>query len=65
MLFRSKLKVTEKAPVGKDVSFKVVGAATFNDRNYKFKTGDIKLVVAAPVDVAGTPPPPAAGGAAK
>ncbi|MHB8524375.1 MAG: PPC domain-containing protein [Limisphaerales bacterium] len=44
-----KLTAKEKAPVGKEFPFTVVGVATFNDRNYRQRT--------APITWAVTPPP--------
>ena len=60
-----KIKATDKAPTGKDITFTVVGAGTFNDRNYKTKTGNITLSVAAPTETAEPAAKPATAGATK
>ncbi|HYV29334.1 MAG TPA: hypothetical protein VFA77_17510, partial [Candidatus Eisenbacteria bacterium] len=60
-----KIKATDKAPTGKDITFTVVGAGTFNDRNYKTKTGNITLSVAAPTETAEPAAKPAPAGATK
>jgi hypothetical protein len=53
------LHATEKAAIGTNFSFVVVGAAVFNDRNYKSRTGQIALSVSAPesIEVATNAPP--------
>ena len=43
-----KLTASPKAPVGKEISFTFTGVGMFNDRNYKKRTGPIKLTVTAP-----------------
>jgi hypothetical protein len=57
-----KLFATDKAPLGTNFSFKVVGACVHNDRNYKTRTGSIGLVISAPepLEVATNAPPAAA-----
>jgi hypothetical protein len=56
-----KLFATDKSKLGTNFNLKVVGAAVFNDRNYKAKTGSIGLSIAAPegVEVAATNAAPA------
>jgi hypothetical protein len=64
-----KLTVTEKAVVGTNYSFRVVGRAVFNDHNYKARTGKIALTVSAPeappVQVVTNAPPASALGPSK
>jgi hypothetical protein len=57
-----KLNATEKAALGTNFNFTVVGTAVFNDRTYKTRTGQISLSVTAPepVEVATNAPPAAA-----
>ncbi|MBU6400248.1 MAG: pre-peptidase C-terminal domain-containing protein [Verrucomicrobia bacterium] len=43
-----KLTAKTKAPVGKEISFRVIGAATVNDRNYRERTETIQLSLTAP-----------------
>ena len=43
-----KLNVTDKAALGTNYSFTVVGTAVFNEHNYKTRTGKIALSVNAP-----------------
>ena len=43
-----KLSATEKAALGTNFSFTVVGTALFNERNYRSRTGPIALSVSAP-----------------
>jgi len=45
-----KLVATEKAPAGKELTLKVLGTGLFNDRNYKHRSGEIKLSVNAPAE---------------
>ena len=56
-----KVTATDKAPIT-NATFTVVGTATFNDRNYKTRTGPIALVISAPepVEIATNAPPAAA-----
>jgi len=56
-----KITATDKAPIT-NTTFTVVGTATFNDRNYKTRTGPITLVISAPepVEIATNAPPAAA-----
>ncbi len=56
-----KLFATDKAKLGTNFNLKIVGAAVFNDRNYKTRTGDIGLTIALPegVEVAATNAVPA------
>ncbi len=56
-----KITATDKAPIT-NATFTVVGTATFNDRNYKTRTGPISLVISAPepVEIATNAPPAAA-----
>ena len=56
-----KLFATDKSKLGTNFNVKVVGAAVFNDRNYKMKTGNIGLTIALPegVEVAATNAVPA------
>jgi hypothetical protein len=58
-----KLFATDKSKLGTNFNLKVVGAAVFNDRNYKTKTGSIGLSIAVPegVEVAATNAVPAKG----
>lgn len=51
-----KLTATEKAAIGTNFSFTVLGAAMHNDRNYKHRSAAITLIVSAP-DAGPTPPP--------
>jgi hypothetical protein len=63
-----KLTVTEKAVVGTNYSFRVVGRAVFNDHNYKARTGKIALTVSAPeapVQIVTNAPPASVIGPAK
>jgi hypothetical protein len=55
-----KITATEKAPIT-NATFTVVGTATFNDRNYKTRTGPITLVISAPepVEIVTNAPPAA------
>jgi hypothetical protein len=59
-----KIEATEKSAIGTNFTINVVGAATFNDRNYKHKSGGIALVVSAPemTEIATNAPPAAATG---
>jgi hypothetical protein len=59
-----KIEATEKSAIGTNFTITVVGAATFNDRNYKHKSGGVALVVSAPemTEIATNAPPAAAGG---
>ena len=43
-----KLFATDKAKLGTNFNFTVVGTAVFNDRNYKTRTGQIALGIAVP-----------------
>jgi hypothetical protein len=61
-----KLTVTDKAAVGTNFNFTVVGTAMVNERRYKTRTGPIALSITAPeaIEVATNavpvPPPPSA-----
>ncbi len=54
-----KLNSTEKAELGTNYSFTVVGTALFNERNYKTRTGKISLSVNVPdqIEIATNTPP--------
>jgi len=43
-----KIVATDKAAVGTNYSFTVLGTSMHKDRNYKFRTGPVALVVNAP-----------------
>jgi hypothetical protein len=49
-----KLTAGTNAPLGKEISFKFLGIGTFNDRNYKQFTPEIKLTVNAPDEALAT-----------
>ena len=56
-----KITATDKAPIT-NATITVVGTATFNDHNYKTRTGPITLVISAPepIEIATNAPPAAA-----
>jgi hypothetical protein len=55
-----KITATDKAPIT-NMTFTVVGTTTFNDRNYKTRTGPITLVISAPepIEIVTNAPPAA------
>jgi hypothetical protein len=53
-----KIVATDKAKPGTNYSFTVTGVGQHKDRNYKFKTGAVALVVNAPEPMERQSPPP-------
>lgn len=47
-----KLVASEKAPVGKDYSLRILGVGQFGDRTYRNQPGEIKLAITAPSEPA-------------
>ena len=60
-----KLVATEKAAIGTNFSFSILGTGLHNDRNYRSRSGAVTLVVSAPEIEPAAPAAPAAAGSSK